>query len=371
MTDKNCRMSRPASIFGEVESALREASGERRVEVLRRVTDLFVSQAEQCTEEQSELFDGVLNRLIKDIEDRAIAELSARMAPLANAPAGTVRALARHDNIDISGPVLAYSERLTDGDLVDIAKSKGQAHLASIAARTRLNVAVTDVLVDRGDASVADRLARNSGALISNIGMAKLVMRSDGDERLTESLANRADIPPHHYQNLLSQATDVVREKLLQSAPPERQQAIKAVLSRIAAQVAPPTISREQYREAQHLINAFSQDTELLKAKVFEFAMKRKVPEVIVGLSILSGVPADQLDRLFVVPNAVGLLAVCRSVLLDWDNVRPIVRISAAGDAPESVGVEQLAEQYNALSPASAQRLLRFWLTRQKVTKAA
>ena len=371
MTDKNCRMSRPASIFGEVESALREASGERRVEVLRRVTDLFVSQAEQCTEEQSELFDGVLNRLIKDIEDRAIAELSARMAPLANAPAGTVRALARHDNIDISGPVLAYSERLTDGDLVDIAKSKGQAHLASIAARTRLNVAVTDVLVDRGDASVANRLASNSGALISNIGMSKLVMRSDGDDRLTESLANRADIPPHHYQNLLSQATDVVREKLLQSTPPERQQAIKAVLSRIAAQVASPTISREQYREAQRLINAFSQDTELLKAKVFEFAMKRKVPEVIVGLSILSGVPSDQLDRLFVVPNAVGLLAVCRSVLLDWDNVRPIVRISAASDASESLGVEQLAEQYNALSPASAQRLLRFWLTRQKVTKAA
>jgi uncharacterized protein (DUF2336 family) len=282
-----------------------------------------------------------------------------------------VRALARHDNIDISGPVLAYSERLTDGDLVDIAKTKSQAHLASIAARTRLNVAITDVLVDRGDASVANKLARNSGASISNIGMAKLVMRSDGDDPLTESLANRADIPPHHYQNLLSQATDAVREKLLQAAPPERQRVIKTVLSRIAAQVAPHAVSPEQYREAHRLIGAFSQDTELLKAKVFEFATKRKVPEVIVGLSILSGVPADQIDRLFAVPNAVGLLAVCRSVLLDWDNVRSIVRISAAGDAPEPLGVEQLADQYNALSPASAQRLLRFWLTRQKVTKAA
>jgi len=364
-------MSRPASIFGEVESALRDASGERRVEVLRRVTDLFVGQSEQITQEQSEVFDGVLNRLIKNIEDRAIAELSARMAPLANAPVGTVRALAKHDNIEISGPVLACSERLTDGDLIEIAKTKDQAHLASIAGRTRLNVVITDVLVDRGSADVANRLAQNSGASISNTGMAKLVMRSDGDDRLTESLALRADIPPHHYQNLLSQATDAVREKLLQSAPPERQQAIKNVLLRISTYIAPRAVPREQYREAQRIISAFNQDTELLKAKVFEFAVKKRMPEVVVGLSTLSAMPLDQMDRLFCVPNAFGLLAVCRSVMLDWESARAIVKVSAAVEALQLSDENEMAAQYNTLSPASAQRLLRFWQARQKVTKAA
>ncbi|HXX25205.1 MAG TPA: DUF2336 domain-containing protein [Pseudolabrys sp.] len=364
--DKNCLfMAAQASIFGEVESALRNASGERRVEVLRRVTDLFVGQAEQIDPEQSELFDGVLNRLIKNIEDRAVAELSVRISPLPNAPLGTVRALAHHDSIDISGPVLTHSARLTDGDLIAIAKTKGQAHLASIAGRSRLTTMVTDVLVDHGNSDVANTLAQNAGALISNIGMAKLVMRSDGDDRLTESLALRADVPPHQFQNLLSQATEAVRTKLMRSAPPERQHALKSVLSQISNQIAPRAVPSEQYRDAQRLMNPFGQDTELLKAKVFEYAMKRMIAEVIVGLSILSGLPVEHLDRLFCVPNSVGLLAVCRSVLLDWDAVRSILRLSAAVEA--LADVEYLADQYNTLSPASAQRLLRFWQTRQKV----
>ncbi len=158
-------MSRPASIFAEVETALHDASGERRVEVLRRVTDLFVGQAGQINEEQTQLFDGVLSQLIKHIEERAI--VAGRVAPIPNAPADTVRALARHDNIEISGPILTQSTRLTDGDLIEIATTKSQEHLACIASRN-----------------------------------------SDGDDRLTESLAHRADIPPHHFQNLLAQATE-------------------------------------------------------------------------------------------------------------------------------------------------------------------
>ena len=236
-------MSQTASIFGEVESALHGASGERRVDVLRRVTDLFVGQSPQLSQEQADVFGGVLNNLIKHIEDRAIAELSARVAPIANAPTETVHALARHDNIDISGPILTQSERLTDTDLIEIATTKSQNHLARIAGRNSLNVKVTDVLVDHGDSGVANRLAQNNGARFSNIGMAKLVMRSDGDDRLTESLASRTDVPPHHFQSLLAQATEAVRQRLLESAQPGRRDAIKNVLSNISAQIPAPHLT--------------------------------------------------------------------------------------------------------------------------------
>ena len=362
-------MSRPASIFGEVEAALHDASGEKRVEVLRRVTDLFVGQADQFSEEQTQLFDGVLNRLIKQIEDRAIVELSARMAPIPNAPVETVRALARHDNIDISGPILTKSDRLTDGDLIEIATTKSQAHLARIAGRNSLTMKVTDVLVDHGDSDVAHELAQNNGARFSDIGMAKLVMRSDGDERLTESLGHRADIPPHHFQNLLSQAADTVRERLLQSAQPERQEAIKSVLSRISAQIEPRKLPPQRYRDAQMTMRSFSQDTELVKKKIYQFAVQKCVPEVAVGLSILSAVPVDQIDRLFYVPNAFGLLAMCRSVLFDWPTAWTITLASASAEAAQA-NLDDLRQQYETLSSVSAQRLLRFWQTRQKVAKA-
>jgi len=363
-------MSRPASIFAEVESALHDASGERRIEVLRRVTDLFVGQAAQFSDEQTHLFDGVLNQLIKHIEERAIVELSARVAPLPNAPAETVRALARHDNIDISGPILTKSSRLSDGDLIEIATTKSQAHLARIAGRNSLTMKVTDVLVDHGDADVANTLAQNSGASFSDTGMAKLVMRSDGDDRLTESLAHRADIPPHHFQNLLAQATDAVRTRLLQSAPPDRQQAITNILSQISAQMASAPVAAARYIEAQRQVNSFSQDTELLRSKVFEFSVKKRTAELIVALSVLSAVPVEAIDRLFSVPNAFGLMALCRSVLLDWQSAWAVI-MASAGAAMLQAHTDTLREQYETLSPASAQRLMRFWQTRQKMSQSA
>jgi uncharacterized protein (DUF2336 family) len=363
-------MPRPASIFGEVESALHDASGERRVEVLRRVTDLFVGQADQFSEEQTEVFDGVLNRLIKHIEERAIAELSARVAPIPNAPYETVRALARHDNIDVSGPILTKSERLTDNDLIEIATTKSQEHLFRIAGRTSLNTGVTDALVDHGDAHVANRLAQNAGARISNTGMAKLVLRSDGDERLTESLADRVDIPPQHFQNLLSQATEAVRERLLQTASPARRATIRNVLSQISAQIAPLPNGAPRFPDAQRLIRSFSQDTELLTAKVFEFAVKKQVGEAIVGLSTLSGVPVEQVGRLFSVPNAFGLLALCRSVMMDWQSAWAVIMASAAAGTLQGTDPNDLKAEYDSLSPTSAQRLLRFWQTRQTASKS-
>ena len=69
-----------------------------------RVTDLFlVSAAGGVNAEQLELFDNVLERLIKTIEIRALADVSARMAlaeisvklaPVPKAPPAAIRRLA-------------------------------------------------------------------------------------------------------------------------------------------------------------------------------------------------------------------------------------------------------------------------------------
>src|SRR4249920_2085225 len=103
------------SIFDEVETAINVGSAEKRLETIRRVTELFLASAGSFDAEQVELFDDVLQRLMTTIELRAIADLSARialaeisqqLAPIAQAPPGVVRRLARNDEITIAGPVL-------------------------------------------------------------------------------------------------------------------------------------------------------------------------------------------------------------------------------------------------------------------------
>src|SRR5579859_3726652 len=109
------------SIVDEIDTALSVASDAKGLEAVKRVTDLFLSSAGQYNAEQIELFDNVLERLIKTIEIRAIADLSARialaemsaqLAPVSQAPPSVVRRLARNDAIVIAGPVLKESARL-------------------------------------------------------------------------------------------------------------------------------------------------------------------------------------------------------------------------------------------------------------------
>jgi uncharacterized protein (DUF2336 family) len=358
-------MSRAISIIGEVEFALHHASDAKRLDVLRRITDLFVADAETITTDQTAIFDGIMGQLISQIESRALVELSSRIAPIANAPLGTVRALARHDDIEISGPILASCERLTDDDLIEIAETKSNSHLVKISGRAHLKEAVTDILVERGDSEVANELATNSGARFSQIGIAKLVMRADSDDRLTQSVAHRADIPPHLYRQLLAQATEVVRNKLLTSAPPNRRDAIRQILAEISTQVESTPATTQQSAEAQRLMKAHSQDTELLKAKIVEFANLGRIAEVSAGLSLLSGAPFEQVERLFHASNGFGLMVMCRTLALDWQATYEVIAASPVGEEH----LQELRDQYNALSIASAQRLFRFWQGRQKILK--
>jgi uncharacterized protein (DUF2336 family) len=362
-------VSAATSIISEVESALHDANGAKRMEVLRRVTDLFVGGAEQFSADQTALFDDVLSQLVNHIEGRAAVELSQRLAPIANAPAGTVRQLALHNDIDVSGPILEKSERLTDADLIEIAKTRSQAHLNKIAGRGRLNEGVTDVLVDHGDAGVANTLATNASARFSGIGMAKLVMRADGDDRLTESLGRRTDVSPDLYRQLLAQAADVVRNRLLESMTPDRQDTIKKVIAEITAQVTPKTDASRRYADAQRTMRVYSQDTEMTQRKILEFANKQHVAEVAVGLSILSGAPVEQVDRLLHAPNGFGLMVLCRSLAYEWQTAYEIIGASPAAMRITKTQIDEMRDQYAALTVPSAQRVLRFWQGRQKVAK--
>jgi len=68
------------SIIDEVETTISIGSAEKRLETIKRVTDLFLSSAGSFNHEQIELFGDLLERLIKTIEIRAIADVSARIA---------------------------------------------------------------------------------------------------------------------------------------------------------------------------------------------------------------------------------------------------------------------------------------------------
>lgn len=357
-------MSQSQALIDDLEAALKNGSTERRTEILRRVADLFLGLCNVYSEEEVALFDTVILRLVSHIEQRALVQLSHRLAPVANAPVGVVGRLARDDDIAISGPVLTQSERLTDDDLVEIASSKGQQHLLKIAGRARLNEVVTDVLVDRGDSEVANKVAANGGARISNSAFSKLIMWADGDERLAEAVADRPDFPPHLIRQLLVRATDNVKERMLATAQPEARNEIQKVLADISSQIN-KAVTPRYYAEAKLLVRSYSQDTAHTGRKLLEFADAHRLGESVAALSALSGLSIDLIDRLIHDPGHYGIMVLCKSLGVEWRTAHAVMSIPRIGREPRSLVIEDVYEEYQTLSTASAQRLLRFWQVRQ------
>ena len=58
------------SVISELENAIKSSSSEKRVETLRRITDLFVSDADRFNDTQIKLFDDVLCYLMKKSKPR-------------------------------------------------------------------------------------------------------------------------------------------------------------------------------------------------------------------------------------------------------------------------------------------------------------
>src|ERR1700687_455854 len=219
------------SLIPELEDVIQHGTRAKRVGALQRITALFLDGAESYSDRHIDLFDGVFGLLIVEIETKARAGLSRHLAPVVNAPVNVLRALANDDDIAVAGPVLEQAPRLTEADLVHIAKAKSQAHLRAISARAALGEAVTDVLVRRGDLEVACSVADNRGARISQKGFVSLVQRAEYDGDLAEKVCLRPDIPETMFRELLAKATAVVCERLLASATP----GVKAEIHRVLA----------------------------------------------------------------------------------------------------------------------------------------
>src|SRR6266478_10068391 len=109
----------PESLLDELQATLAHGTVARRVETLRRVTDLFINGAVDYSNQQVGLFDDVFQCLMLHIETSAKALLANRLAPLDTAPPMTIRTLAFDDLIEIAGPVLSQSMRLDDEALIE------------------------------------------------------------------------------------------------------------------------------------------------------------------------------------------------------------------------------------------------------------
>ena len=342
-------------LMGELERALEDGSKTRRAQILSRVTDLFLSQ-ERYDEDQIRLYGEVMGRLIELIETEALTQLSERLAPIDHAPPNVVLTLAKNDAIRVSHPILAKSNCLSDDDLVAIAQTKSQAHLLAICCRNRLREPVTDVLVARGNAEVAQCVVANPGAFFSETGFGLLAQRAEEDDDLAVRLVRRPELPLRVFCALLACASDVVKERLLAATRWENHLRVSQVVDGVSAKVADGFVESRDYAVALRRVLSLHGSSKLSDNDVLRLAESHRLEEVITALSLVWSVPIETVERIVCRDRIERLLSACKAVGFQWATVRAIIKASPRLPLPGRLA--EMERDFAKIIDADAQNAL-------------
>lgn len=356
MRSKSAKSSE--NLLEELQAALSHGTVAHRVETLRRVTDLFLGNAVDYSDEHLRVFDDVFQCLVEQIEISAKALLADRLAPIAAAPPKIIRTLALDEVIEVAGPVLSKSERLDEATLLEIAHTRGQAHLKAISLRRVLSEALTDVLVTRGNEDVVQSTVGNPGAQLSEGSLTDLVTRAERDDDLATCIGLRSDLPRHHYLKLVAKASLSVRRKL-EAGHPELADEVSSVVQEAAQRVRAAAMTR-QTEMARALVKSLYEDGRLNEFQVTTFAEQGKFDETNAGLAALAGVAVETAETMMIESRTEGVMILAKVAGMQWSSVRAIIAMREKLCGGSQTDVLTLRDTYEALRSSTAQQVLRF-----------
>jgi uncharacterized protein (DUF2336 family) len=359
------------NLLDELQATLAHGTVARRVETLRRVTDLFIDGAVDLSEEQIGLFDDVFQCLMHQIETSAKVLLANRLAAVDTAPPLTIRTLAFDDLIEVAAPVLSQSERLDDDTLIETARSKSQAHLMAISTRRVLSGAVTDVLVLRGNDEVIQSTINNPGAEFSERGFTRLIDRAEGDDNLATCIGLRPTMPRHLYLKLIAKASETVRARLEAANPRQAGDVPTAVREATRrARTAPSAITRDT-AIAHALVKSLYEDGRLDEYQVAAFAEAGKFDEANAALAALANVSVSTAENMMVETRAEGVMILAKVSGMSWSTVKAIINMRDDLSGMERADLLGCKATYERLRPSTAQQVLRFHRMQQTAPSAA
>lgn len=351
-------------LFPDLDDIIRDVNPDRTAKVVRQIGVLFAQGAGHFNAQHVALFDGVLKSLLSQTDAEVRAELALQLASLVNAPPLVVRELVQDDAIRVSAPLLKNSPLVDEPTLIGIARVKGQQHLLAISKRDAISPNLTDVIVHRGERVVARSVARNVTAAFSEQGYSSLVQRAADDGLLAVAVGQREDLPSPLLEKLLSEAADLVRRKIFETASPERRAAIARTMVHASANGDVQSVRRD-FAAAQRSIAVLHKAGRLNQEALVRFARDRKYEESVVALAAISGLAVDTVDQLVCGGKRDSILILGRALGLDWATVNALLKLRLMpGRALSQTDVESARMSFERLALPTAQRVIRFWRER-------
>jgi uncharacterized protein (DUF2336 family) len=349
-----------AELITELDDAIRDGSPERRAQMLRQVSHLFLANASRIDERQTAVFGDVLLRLIARTEPSEHVLLSATLCGLTSAPREVIGLLARHEQAAVAVPVLLKSEALPESDLIEIADLGGQQHLLAISGRKTLGEPLTDALLKRGEVTVYRALARNVGARFSDQSCLKLATAAERDGDIADALAARPYLPIKVLHDLVSGATKAAPARLPEKAPPRTCEKIREVVESTPAGGNAEAPEPIDYSESKSRVLALSHAGKLGDQAVNRFAVHGPPASLVAALALLTDTAVETIEPLLKEGDCYGLIVACRAARLDWQTTSTVIDGRRHAGRLTQEEIEQAKTLFETLSLSVAQRTIRW-----------
>ncbi len=351
----------------------REPSSERRRELLREITDMFLS----CTPAQLDdghlaAFDDVMGAIASEMEQAVRAELSLRLAPLRTAPPRLLRRLAR-DDLAVAEPVLRQSPALNDSDLVELADTDSQGRLRAITQRASLSAEVADAIIAHAADITLRELLRNEGAELSREASETAIDRAQVNPELHAAVVERSSLPPDLLNEMYFVVEARLRLKIMERNASldlkALEKALEAGRNRVAAK---DGMVPSELPEMQAEIQLLASRGQLTPTVLTAYLRQGERDHFTVALSHMAGIDFVTARRILDSRDVDPLAIICKAAGFDRTLFLTFVVLMLDEEADGLGRAQEYGLLYSQLTSEAASRAIRFWrMRRQSPTLAA
>ncbi len=347
----------------------KEKSSDRRRALLREVTDLFFDAPPERESATHRQFDAVLQSLASQTAQGAREELAKRFADAPLAPKGLILQLAK-DAIEVAAPILSNSGVLSEDDLVTIVHESGQAHIRAIAERAAVPERLSHAIVERGDDITVAALVENGGAKMARETFETVTRRAETSAVLQKPLVEREDTPVDLLNDLTMVVETTLRSQIMDRFEALEPGVLEAALAASRQRLQSRLSEDQDIAEAQKAVDKAKMRKELDGALLVRFLREKKRAHFCVGFAEIAGVDYEAARRALDHESPDGLALICKAAGIEKALFVTIAVLRAGASEGAFNDARTIGQSYDALSPADAERAMRFWKMRKSAAAA-
>lgn len=348
----------------------REGSTEKRADLLREITDVFMAAPDRYTSTEMQHFDVILSKVTESVEIALRVEIAEKLADTPNAPRNLVRQLA-HDEITVAQPILERSAALSEEDLIRVIRQRTQDHMMAISRRREVPPTVSAELVERGGKEVLVTLAENQGAKFNGETMTRLVEHARTTLELQTPLTERYDLPPHLLTQMYFFVSSALKREILKRSdlldPALIDEAIEGNRAKILQQAV--DTAHADLATARKFVEEKIAAGLLNETLLKELVESRRSTEFLLAFAHHVGVDSSTAQRILQDRSFESLAIACRAAGLERSTFAKIVFSLQRGETEQQKAL-RILDLYLKVPQEAAERVMRFWRVRTETGAA-